>query len=438
MAAADRSVELSATRKVRNHIIPWIIILYIVAFLDRVNTGYTALTMNKALNISADAFGLVAGIFFIGYFIFEVPSNMMLHKVGARIWIARILLSWGIVAMLTSVAASVTHLYILRFLLGIAEAGFFPGIILYITFWFRGKDQARVFALFMTSLALSNIIGAPVSGLILDHIHWGGLASWRWVYIIEGVPAVLCGILTYFLLPDRPNNANWLTEEEKTWLNAELEKERQEKLKKHSMTLGQVFGNGRVWLLSLIYFCIVTGLYGVGFWMPQIIKALSTLFSNTTVGFLTMIPYIVGAISMIWVGRRSDRTLERRWHAAIPPLVGGISMILLGQTSSPFWSIVFLCIATAGIYSFFGPFWSLPSLFLTEASAAVGIAIINSVGNLGGFVGPYLIGDVKKATGNVHSGLYLLAAFLILGTILILVLRKQSAAAVFPDQTARM
>lgn len=423
------SIEANVTRKVKNRIIPWIIVLYIVAFLDRVNTGYAALTMNKALGITADAFGLVAGIFFIGYFIFEIPSNMLLHKIGARIWIARILFSWGIVAMLTAVAQNVIHLYILRFFLGVAEAGFFPGIILYITFWFRGKEQARAVALFMTALALSNIIGAPLSGLILDHIHWGGLASWRWLYILEGIPAVVCGVLTFYLLPDRPNDAKWLTKKEKSWLNAELEREQKEKLGKHAMTIGQVFGNGRVWLLSIIYLCIVIGLYGIGFWMPQIIKALSSVFSNTTVGLLTMIPYVAGAVAMIWVGRRSDRTLERRWHAALPPLVAGIAMVLLGQTSSPLWSIILLCIVTAGIYSFFGPFWALPGLFLTEASAAVGIAIINSVGNLGGFIGPYLIGDVKKATGSVFSGLIALAVFLVLGTVLILAMKKQKASA---------
>jgi MFS transporter, ACS family, tartrate transporter len=432
------STEEIVTRKVRNHIIPWIIVLYVVAFLDRVNTGYAALTMNKALGITADAFGLVAGIFFIGYFIFEVPSNMFLHKIGARIWIARILVSWGIVAMLTAVAQSVMHLYILRFMLGAAEAGFFPGIILYITFWFRGKEQARAFALFMTALALSSIIGAPMSGLILDHIHWAGIASWRWLYVLEGAPAVICGVLTFYLLPDRPNNAKWLTQKEKAWLNSELEKERKAKLNKHSMTFGQVFRNGRVWQLSMIYLCIVIGLYGIGFWMPQIIKALSSVFSNTTVGYLTMIPYIVGAVAMIWIGRRSDRMQERRWHAALPPLVGAIALVLLGQTSSPVWSIVLLSIVTAGIYSFFGPFWSLPGLFLTEASAAVGIAIINSVGNLGGFIGPYIIGAVKGATGSVYSGLIVLAVFLVLGTVLILSIRKQNAAAVAADDVVNM
>jgi MFS transporter, ACS family, tartrate transporter len=432
------SIEASATRKVKNHIIPWIIVLYIVAFLDRVNTGYAALTMNKALGITADAFGLVAGIFFIGYFIFEVPSNMLLHKVGARIWIARILISWGIVAMLTAIAENVTHLYIFRFLLGAAEAGFFPGIILYITFWFRGKDQARAVALFMTALALSNIIGAPLSGLILDHVHWGGFASWRWLYVLEGVPAVICGILTFYLLPDRPNDAKWLTEKEKSWLNGELEKERKAKMGKHALTLGQVFKNGRVWLLSMIYLCIVIGLYGIGFWMPQIIKALSSVFSNTTVGFLTMIPYIVGAVAMIWIGRRSDRTMERRWHAALPPLLAAVGMVLLGQTSSPVWSIILLSIVTAGIYSFFGPFWALPGLFLTEASAAVGIAIINSVGNLGGFIGPYLIGDVKKATGSVYGGLVVLAVFLVLGTVLILAMKKQKSSVAVVDDAVNL
>ncbi|MCL6516077.1 MFS transporter [Alicyclobacillus sp.] len=425
---AVHDVAASATRKVRNHIIPWIIILYIVAFLDRTNTGYAALTMNKALGISAEAFGLVSGIFFIGYFIFEVPSNMILHRVGARVWIARILVSWGIVAMLTAAVENVTHLYILRFLLGVAEAGFFPGMILYITFWFRTQDQAKAVGLFMTALALSNIIGAPVSGLILDHIHWLGWGSWRWLYILEGLPAVVCGILTLYLLPDRPNNANWLTQEEKDWLNGELEKEREAKLKREKLTIGQVFTNGRVWLFAGVYFCLTTGFYGINFWMPQIVKAMSSHFSNTTVGLLAMIPYIAGAIGMVWNGRHSDRTLERRWHTALPPFVGAVTLVLMGMaTGNVTWSIILLTIGVFGIYCFYGPFWALPNLFLTEATAAVGIAIVNSVGNLGGFVGPYILGYVKQATGSTQTGLYVMAVFLVVCTLLVLSLRKEHA-----------
>lgn len=427
-ATAVHDVAASATRKVRNHIIPWIIILYIVAFLDRTNTSYAALTMNKALAISSAAFGLVSGIFFIGYFLFEVPSNMILHRVGARVWIARILVTWGIVAMLTAAVENVTHLYILRFLLGVAEAGFFPGMILYITYWFRTQDQAKAVGLFMTALALSNIIGAPVSGVILDHVHWLGWGSWRWLYILEGLPAVICGVLTLFLLPDRPSSAKWLTQEEKDWLNAELEKEREAKLKREKLTIGQVFTNGRVWLFAAVYFCLTTGFYGINFWLPQIVKALSAQFSNTTVGLLSMIPYIAGAIGMIANGRHSDQTLERRWHTAIPPLIGAVTLVLMGlATGSPTGSIILLTIGVFGIYSFYGPFWALPNLFLTEATAAVGIAIVNSVGNLGGFVGPYILGYVKQVTGSTQTGLYVMAAFLVVCTLLVLSLRKEHA-----------
>ncbi|MBX6394714.1 MAG: MFS transporter [Alicyclobacillaceae bacterium] len=267
--ASRLNLESQTIRKVKNRILPYMFLLYIIAFLDRVNLGYAGLEMNKALAISSEQFGLIAGIFFIGYFLFEVPSNMLMHRIGARIWIARILLSWGIVAVLTAAAQNVVHLYILRFLLGLAEAGFFPGMILYLTYWFRAKEQAQAVALFMTALAVSNIIGAPVSGLILDHVHWAGWASWRWLFILEGLPAVLCGILTYFLLPDRPDQAPWLTEEEKRWLISELERENRIKKAKGELTAGRAFADGRVWLLSLVYFAVVVGLYGVGFWISK-------------------------------------------------------------------------------------------------------------------------------------------------------------------------
>lgn len=428
--AANSEVGERTLKKIMTHIMPFIFILYIVAFLDRVNLGYAALTMNKALSLSSSVFGLISGIFFLGYFIFEIPSNIIMHKIGARVWIARILVSWGIVVMITAWAANATHLYILRFLLGVAEAGFFPGIILYLTYWFPAKQQARAFAIFMTALAVSNIIGAPVSTWILGfkHLGWDG---WRWLFIWEGAPAVIMGFVTWFYLTDRPEQAKWLTAEEKNWLIGKLKEEHNAKVAVKHLSNKEAMANSRVWHLAFIYFFLVTGLYGIGFWLPTIIKGFSKILTNQQVGFITMIPYIVGAISMVLVARHSDRTGERRLHTAIPPLIGGLALIGSGLTGNPLIQLIMLSIATAGIYSFFGSFWSLPAIFLTEASAAVGIAVINSVGNLGGFVGPYAIGALKDATGSVFSGLYFLAACLIVTFILVMAIRKENATSTF-------
>jgi ACS family tartrate transporter-like MFS transporter len=429
MNAHIHDVGERTVRKVMARIIPFIFILYIIAFLDRVNLGYAALDMNKALGLTAEVFGLVSGIFFIGYFLFEIPSNILMHRIGARVWIARIMVSWGLVVIATAWAQSATQLYILRFLLGVAEAGFFPGIILYITYWFRAKEQARAVALFMTALAASNILGAPVSTWIMDNIQWFGMPGWRWMFILEGVPAVLFGIFTYYYLTDRPDDADWLTAEEKQWLKAELAREHEAKIARKRYTTAEVLKNPRVWHLSLIYFTLVVGLYGIGFWMPTIIKSFAQLLSNTQVGLVTMIPYIFGGAAMIWWAKRSDRTGERRVHAALPPVIGAVGLFVCAFTSDPFVSIAMMAVATAGIYSFFGPFWALPALFLSEEAAAVGIALINSIGNLGGFVGPYALGFLKEATGKVEAGLFFLSAFLVVCSLLVLAINRNNLTA---------
>jgi ACS family tartrate transporter-like MFS transporter len=420
--AANRG---STIRKVRTRILPFVFLLFIVALLDRFNIGFAALTMNKELAITSQQYGLVFGIFFFGYFIFEIPSNLLLHKIGARIWIARILITWGIVATLTGFVHTVHQLYIVRFLLGLAEAGYFPGMALYLTYWFPQREQARALALLIAANPVTNILGAPVSGLILDHVHWLGVSSWRWLLILEGIPAIVFGFLTYFLLPNRPAEAKFLATDEKEWIRAELRREEQQTLEHRRYSALQALTSGRVWHLILIYFGMMIGLYSFISWAPQLVKSLSSLYSNTMVGLFLPIPYLVGLAGMIFICHNSDRTAERRYHVAIPVLAGGAALVLLGAAHSVFLTLVLLSFLAIGIYGCMGPFWTLPSEFLTGFSAAAGIALINSVGNLGGLVGPYTIGAIAMKTGNLYRGLAIAGVFLFVSATLVLLLPRK-------------
>jgi ACS family tartrate transporter-like MFS transporter len=428
LALASSPTQARTIRKVRIRILPFVFLLFVVALLDRLNIGFAALTMNKELAITSQQYGLIFGIFFFGYFFFEIPSNLLLHKVGARVWIARILITWGIVAMLTGFAQNASQLYVARFLLGLAEAGYFPGMILYLTYWFPQREQARALALFLTANTVTTILGSPVSGFILDHVHWLGLSSWRWLLILEGMPALVCGVLTYFLLPSRPEAAKFLTTDEREWIRGELGREEQQKLRQRQYSPLQALASGRVWHLVLTYFGMMIGLYALTSWAPQLVKSLSSHYSNSMVGFLLAIPNVVALAAMIFVSRSSDRMLERRYHVAIPAIVAGTSLALLGTTRSPFYSVVLLCLLAAGIYSSFGPFWALPSEFLTGYSAAAGIALINSVGNLGGFAGPYTIGAIATRTGNLYAGLAIAGVALFMSATLVLLLPKKAPA----------
>jgi|SRR5215469_15851728 len=425
---APSTIEATTIRKLRTHIIPFVFVLYVISFIDRINIGFAALTMNKALAITSQQFGLLSGVFFWGYFLFEIPSNLLLHRIGARIWIARILVSWGIVAMLTGLVTTPAHLYILRFLLGVAEAGYFPGILLYLTYWFRQRQLAHAFAVFLAAVPVASIVGAPASGLILDHIHWFGFSSWRWLLILEGVPALLGGALTWFLLPDRPADAKFLKPEEKNWLTTEVAREEQDKLTRKRISVVQTLSDRRVWHLAAILLSANIGFYAITFWMPQLIKAASNQASNTTVGMLVMVPYFVALVAMISVGRSSDKRFERHYHAAIPLVVGGISFVLLATISgtSIFLTVALWCVTVSCIESAYSPIFSLPNEFLAGFSVAAGIALINSIGSLGGFVGPYAFGAINKRTGSFRGGLLFAGVSLLISAMLILALRKRA------------
>ncbi|MBP2636557.1 MAG: ttuB [Firmicutes bacterium] len=415
--------------KIRWKIVPYVMLLYIVAMLDRVNIGFAALQMNKELGISASMFGLLAGIFFISYFFFEVPSNIIMYKVGARKWIARILVSWGLVTVLLAFAQNVMQVAVLRALLGAAEAGFYPCIILYFTFWFPSRHFAKTMSLFMCGMALANIIVGPISSWIMENVAWLGLSGWRWMFILEGLPAILLGFVTLFVMVDRPQQAQFLSTEEKEWLIDKLEREHAAKAVKVKVTnKWEVFKSGRVWHLACCYLCYTFMLYGLGMWMPQIVKNLAQAMSLSNIGIISTVPYVCAISVMIYVAKRSDAVQERRYHTAIPMGIGFVGLMSLPLTEDLILSMVLLCICQAAIYAFVGTFWTLPNLYLSEVNAAIGIAIINSFGNLGGFFGPYMVGFLKDITGSTNAGMVFLASFALVGTALIVAIPKKEAA----------
>lgn len=416
----DMDIEKRTLRKITWRIVPFIMILYLIAYIDRVNIGFAAITMKEDLGFTASILGFGAGVFFLGYFLFEVPSNIILHKVGARIWIARVMVTWGIIAGGMAFVESSTSFYVMRFLLGVAEAGFFPGIILYLSYWFPARNRAGVIALFMAAAPIATAIGSPISAALLEMHGIMGLAGWQWMFLIEAIPAVILGVVVFFYMTDRPEKAAWLKPDEREWLVKTMQAEDANKGGQQHHSILRGLANPRVLALALIYFGTSAGLYTLGIWAPQIIKELGV--SSMTVGLLNAIPPIISVVAMILWSRHSDKTNERTWHVALACLTAAVGLAIAASTGSIFGLIAALTIVNVGISCSKPPLWSMPTMFLSGAAAATGIATINSIGNLGGFAGPAMIGWVKDQTGSFAGGLYFVAGLLILSTVLTLVL----------------
>jgi MFS transporter, ACS family, tartrate transporter len=411
----------SALTKARRRLLPFLFLLYVVSYLDRVNVGFAALQMNAALGLSDVTYSLGAGIFFLSYTLLEIPSNVILARVGARRWIARIMITWGIVSAAMMFVRGAAGFYVLRFLLGAAEAGFFPGIIYCLTRWFPSDERARAIAGFMTAVVVAGIIGGPLSGFLLSLDGVGGLAGWQWLFVLEGLPAVVLGVVVLAVLPEEPSDASLLTgltPAERRALTARLDEDVAMR-PRVVRSLGGAFTSGRVWLLAAVYFTIPVALYAMGFWLPQIIKAASGS-SDARVGVLTAVPYAVAAIGMVAVGRHSDRTGERRWHIAVAALVGGGAFAASAFVHGLIPSLVTLSLAMLGLASMLGPFWTLATSLMSGIGAAAGIALVNSVGNIGGFVGPNIIGYVRETTHSFSAGLIVVGAVLASGGLLVL------------------
>jgi D-galactonate transporter len=399
-------------------IIPIFLISYIVAYLDRVNVGFAKLQMLGDLKFTDSVYGLGAGMFFVGYFVFEVPSNLILHKIGARVWLCRVLITWGIVSGCTALVRTPWQFYTCRFLLGLAEGGFFPGMVLYLTYWFPSHRRARMMAFLMAGNPISGIIGGPLSGYILHHFaHSTRLAGWQWLFIIEAVPALVLGVVMFFYLDDRVAHARWLSPVEKEAVAAEIARESSSKTLRSAAS---VFTSPRVWLMCSILFMIGMGSYAIGFWQPTIIRQ-TGVRDPFIIGLLTMLPYGVALISMILVGRHADKTRERRWHLVIPNLVAaaGFVVCLHAGSNTPL-AMAGLTMTVGGIVTALPMFWALPTSFLGDNAAAAGLALVNCTGNLSGFVSPTIIGFLKTASGTLNSGLYLVAACHVVAIILIL------------------
>ena len=428
---ADANAQLgrATLAKVGWRLLPFLLLLYVVAWIDRVNISNAALQMRPDLGLSATVFGLGAGIFFAGYALFEIPSNLVLARVGARFWIARIMITWGMLSVAMLFVRGPVSFYVLRFLLGVAEAGFLPGIIYYLSNWYPSAARARAVSWFMVAIPLASVIGSPLSGVILELDGWHGLEGWQWLFLLEGIPAIALGFVVLGYLTDSPDKAEWLAPEERTWLAERIRDERRTTEQRHGASEWRTaFSHPTVWLLALILFACQTGNYGLNFWIPQILQGLSG-YSNFTVSMIAALPYAAAAIGMIAIGTSSDRTGERLMHIAIPCAIGGLGFIASAYFTSPVPGMIALTVAAVGDLGTRGPFWALPTRFLTGSAAAAGIALINTMASVGGFVGPYAVGFLLDRTGSYAAGLAFLALLLLLAAAATLLLRSAPALA---------
>ena len=419
------TLETRTIAKVSARLVPFLIVCYFAAYLDRVNVSFAALTMNKDLGLSASAFGFGAGIFFIAYFVFEVPSNLFLERVGARKWIARIMFTWGVISGAMAFVGGETSFYVLRALLGVAEAGFFPGIIFYLTLWFPAVYRARIIGYFMAAIPLSTVIGAPVSGLLLGLDGWMGLKGWQWLFIVEAAPSLILSVVVFFYLTDHPADATWLEPDERAWLVNRLALERRQRETVRTYSVMEALVNPKVLALSVVYFGAVATNYGLSFFLPQIVKAFG--MSNLQTGLVAALPYVVGLVSIVLWGRRSDRKVERRFHTAFPMCVAAGGIGISTALDDPTMKMVALSIAGFGIFGCLPVFWTFPTAFLSGAAAAGGIALINSIGNLAGFAGPFVMGRMKDLTGSYTVGLLSLSAVGLLAMAIVLALPHDHA-----------
>ena len=410
-------------RKVSRRLIPFLFVLQVASYLDRINVGFAQLQMKSALGFSDTVYGLGTGIFFIGYFFFEVPSNLILSRTGARVWIARIMITWGVISSAMAIVRTPAEFYALRFLLGVAEAGFFPGVIYYLSRWFPARERASAVSRFMTATAVSGIVGGPLSGALFTLDGVSGLAGWQWIFLAEGIPSIVLGVSTLFFLTDRPEEARWLSAAEREHLEATMRAEMDDIVRRGHVSLRDALLHPTVWLLGLLSFTLLVGLYSISFWLPQIIKAFSGR-DNVEVAFLSAIPYVAAAVAMVLVSAHSDSKQERCMHIAFAALVGAAGLAASSIVQAPIPGLIALSGAAVGVFSAIPVFWSLPTAFLTGTPAAGAIALINSLGNLGGFAGPYLIGRVRDVTGGFTGSLLAIAGLLVGSAALAVRLRR--------------
>jgi ACS family tartrate transporter-like MFS transporter len=412
LPSSTKEIGLAARRRIARRLLPFLFVLFVIAFLDRVNVSYAALEMTHDLSFSNRVFGFGSGIFFVGYLLFEIPGCLIVERWSARKWFARIMVTWGLITVLMAFIRTPTHFYLVRILLGAAEAGFFPGVLVYLTHWFRSEDRAKAGAMFMIAIPVANIVGSPLGGWLLG-VHWFGLGGWRWLFIVEGIPAIVFGVITVFYLTDLPREARWLTPQEREWITAELEREGLEKRAARSYGVWEALRQPTVIQLTVIYFFAVSSIYSLTIWLPTFLKRASGM-SDFAVTMLSIVPYVAVLFAMLFNGWHSDRTNERRWHTAIPLMLGAVAFSLTIVSGSHFW-FAFACLTVASTANAFLPsFWPVPSAFLGESAAAASIGLINSIGNLGSFVTPSVIGYFLDRTHSFAPGfLYVIVSLLI-------------------------